>query len=146
MTLANIYMLESEQSFVEHQQACGELFGRSALFVFIWTGFSIFSSIGRYIDDGFMTNNLSFDQIKTKMDKADQKDRNIRIKYQIQYCVDFLYRRFLSLVRCILECLRKEQKNGRREETRKPDKEKPEAHRQRDVKVCEEHACNKEFQ
>jgi hypothetical protein len=31
MTLANIYMLEWEQSFVEHQQACGELYGRSVL-------------------------------------------------------------------------------------------------------------------
>jgi hypothetical protein len=31
MTLANIYMWEWEQSFVEHQQACGELYGRSVL-------------------------------------------------------------------------------------------------------------------
>ena len=29
MTLANIYMWEWEQSFVEHQHACGELYGRS---------------------------------------------------------------------------------------------------------------------
>ena len=33
---------------------------------------------------------LSFDQIKAEMDMADQKDRNIRIKYQIQSCVEFL--------------------------------------------------------
>ena len=37
-----------------------------------------------------MTTNLSFDQIKDIMDTADQKDRNIRIKYQIQSCVEFL--------------------------------------------------------
>ena len=37
-----------------------------------------------------MTTNLSFDQIKAKMDTADQKDRNIRIKYQIHSCVEFL--------------------------------------------------------
>jgi hypothetical protein len=37
-----------------------------------------------------MTTNLSFDQIKAKLDTADQKDRNIRIKYQIQSCVEFL--------------------------------------------------------
>ena len=33
---------------------------------------------------------MSFDQIKAKMDTADQKDRNIRIKSQIQSCVEFL--------------------------------------------------------
>jgi hypothetical protein len=49
-----------------------------------------FFSLDRYIDDGFMTTNLSFDQIKAKMDMADQKDRNIRIKYQIQSCVESL--------------------------------------------------------
>jgi hypothetical protein len=37
-----------------------------------------------------MTTNLSFDQIKDILDTADQKDRNIRIKYQIQSCVEFL--------------------------------------------------------
>ncbi|CAF1369975.1 unnamed protein product [Didymodactylos carnosus] len=36
-----------------------------------------------------MTTNLSFDQVKDMLDTADQKDRNIRIKYQIQSCVDF---------------------------------------------------------
>ena len=37
-----------------------------------------------------MTINLAFDQIKDTLDTADQKDRNIRIKYQIQSCVEFL--------------------------------------------------------
>ena len=31
MTLANIYTLEWEQPLVEHQQACGVLYGRSVL-------------------------------------------------------------------------------------------------------------------
>ena len=42
------------------------------------------------MDDSFMTTNLTFDQITAKLDTADQKDRNIRIKYQIQSCVEFL--------------------------------------------------------
>jgi hypothetical protein len=37
-----------------------------------------------------MTTNLSFDQIKDILDTADRKDQNIRIKYQIQSCVEFL--------------------------------------------------------
>ena len=37
-----------------------------------------------------MTTNLAFDLIKAKLETADQKDRNIRIKYQIQSCVEFL--------------------------------------------------------
>ena len=54
-------------------------------------GFSISSfSSNRYIDDGFMTTNLPFEQIKANLDMMDQKDRNIRIKYQIQSCVEFL--------------------------------------------------------
>ena len=56
----------------------------------LWIWFSVSSISDRYIDDGFMTTNLTFDQIKAKLDTADQKDRNIRIKYQIQSCVDFL--------------------------------------------------------
>ena len=37
-----------------------------------------------------MTTHLSFDQIKNILDMVDQKDRNSRIKYQIQSCVEFL--------------------------------------------------------
>ena len=59
-------------------------------FIFMQIRFSISSISDRYIDDGFMTTNLSFDQIKAKLDTADHKDRNIRIKYQIQSCVEFL--------------------------------------------------------
>ena len=49
-----------------------------------------FSLFDRYIDDGFMTTNLSFDQIKDFLDTTDRKDRNVRIKYQIQSRVYFL--------------------------------------------------------
>ena len=59
-------------------------------FIFMWIRFSISSICDRYIDDGFMTTNLSFDQIKDILDTANQKDRNSRIKYQIQSCVEFL--------------------------------------------------------
>ena len=37
-----------------------------------------------------MTTNLSFDQISGKLVTVDQNHRNIRIKYQIQSCVDFI--------------------------------------------------------
>ena len=70
MILANIFMLKWEQSLVEHQQACNELYCRSVLFLFIF-----FSD--RYIDDGFMTNNLSFDQTSGKLVTVGQNDRNI---------------------------------------------------------------------
>jgi hypothetical protein len=84
MTQENIYMLEWKQSLVEHQQTCNELYGRSVVFFFIF-----FS--GRYIDDGFMTTNLSFDQISGKLVTVGQNDGNIRIKYLIQFCVEFLH-------------------------------------------------------
>ena len=54
MTQENIYVLEWKQSLVEHQQTSNELYGWSVLFFFIF-----FSD--RYIDDGFVTTNLSFD-------------------------------------------------------------------------------------
>ena len=71
MTLANIYMLEWEQPFVEDQQACGELSGRSLL-LFPCGEDSVFLLFSdRYIDDGFMTTNLASDQIKDMLDAAD---------------------------------------------------------------------------
>ncbi|CAF4346110.1 unnamed protein product [Rotaria socialis] len=44
---------------------------------------------GRYIDDVFMTTNLSQDQIKIQLDKVAKKDPNIEITYSIASCVDF---------------------------------------------------------
>ena len=78
VTLANIYMWEWEQSFVEHKQACGELYGRTVLLFLCGEDSLLLLLSHRYIDDGFMTTNLSFDQIKAKLDTADQKDPNIR--------------------------------------------------------------------
>jgi len=36
-----------------------------------------------------MTTNLSFDQIKDKLEKADKSNPNIRISYTIQSCGEF---------------------------------------------------------
>ena len=70
-TLANIYMLEWEQDLVQHQLSNNEIYGR-------------------YIDDGFMTTNLTREEIDTKMKEADRKDPNIRITYTIASAVAFL--------------------------------------------------------
>ncbi|CAF4602870.1 unnamed protein product, partial [Didymodactylos carnosus] len=71
MTLANIYMLEWEQSLIEFQKARNELYGR-------------------YIDDVFMTNNLSLEAITDQLRKADEKDANIRISRSIGSSIEFL--------------------------------------------------------
>ncbi|CAF4221148.1 unnamed protein product [Adineta steineri] len=71
MTLANIYMLEWEQPLVEYQNIHNQLYGR-------------------YIDDVFMTTNLSFDQIKSQLDTANNRDHNIKISYSIGSTVEFL--------------------------------------------------------
>ncbi|CAF1391421.1 unnamed protein product [Rotaria sp. Silwood1] len=71
MTLANIYMWEWEQSLIEHQKVHNELYGR-------------------YIDDVFMTTNLSLDQIKIRLNIADEQDENIRITHTIGSTVEFL--------------------------------------------------------
>ncbi|CAF1468680.1 unnamed protein product, partial [Rotaria sordida] len=70
-TLANIYMLDWEQQLMHDQQAGQEIYGR-------------------YIDDVFMTTNLTHDQIKVRLDNAHRKDPNIRISYSIQSTIDFL--------------------------------------------------------
>ena len=64
-------MLEWEHELVRHQESSDEIYGR-------------------YIDDGFMTTNLSREQIDAKMREADSKDPNIRISYTIAAAVDFL--------------------------------------------------------
>ncbi|CAF4145889.1 unnamed protein product [Rotaria sordida] len=70
-TLANIYMLDWEQQPMHDQQADQEIYGR-------------------YIDDVFMTTNLTHDQLKAKLENAHRKDPNIRISYSIQSTIDFL--------------------------------------------------------
>jgi len=71
MTLANIYMLKWEQPLIEHQQLHKELYLR-------------------YIDDVFMTSNLSLNQIYTLLDQANSKDPNIHITPSIGTSIDFL--------------------------------------------------------
>ncbi|CAF3894475.1 unnamed protein product [Rotaria sp. Silwood1] len=70
-TLANIYMLHWEQKLIQDQEADKEIYGR-------------------YIDDVFMTTNLTFDQVKKRLENAHRKDPNIRISYSIQSTIDFL--------------------------------------------------------
>ena len=70
-TLANIYMWEWENDLVRHQEASDDIYGR-------------------YIDDGFLTTNLSREEIDARMREADSKDPNIRISYTIASAVDFL--------------------------------------------------------
>ena len=70
-TLANIYMLEWEHDLVQHQLSNNEIYGR-------------------YIDDGFMTMNLTREEIDAKMTDVDSKDPSIRISYTIASAVDFL--------------------------------------------------------
>ncbi|CAF4331924.1 unnamed protein product, partial [Rotaria sordida] len=70
-TLANIYMLDWEQQLIHDQQVDQEIYRR-------------------YIDDVFMTTNLTHDQIKAKLENVHRKDPNIRISYSIQSTIDFL--------------------------------------------------------
>ncbi|CAF2953462.1 unnamed protein product [Rotaria sp. Silwood2] len=70
-TLANIYMFEWEHELSQRQISNDEIYGR-------------------YIDDAFMTTNLSQDQIKIELEKAAKKDSNIEITYTIASCIDFL--------------------------------------------------------
>ena len=44
----------------------------------------------RYIDDIFMTTNQTDDEIKQKLEQANQKDINIKINYMVNTSVDFL--------------------------------------------------------
>ena len=69
--LANIYIYEWEQDLIAYQAAHNEIFGR-------------------YLDDILMTNNGTIDEMKQLLEKAGNKDVNIKINYQIDRTVDFL--------------------------------------------------------
>ena len=71
MTLANIYMLKWKQRLIGNQKRHNELYGR-------------------YIDDVFMTSNLSLDRINQLLDEADGRDENIRITRSMGLKIDFL--------------------------------------------------------
>ncbi|CAF3167240.1 unnamed protein product, partial [Rotaria sp. Silwood2] len=69
--LANIYMYEWEQDLLKHQALNKEIYGR-------------------YIDDIFMTTNQHSNEIKIELEKANKKDINIKINYEIDTSVHFL--------------------------------------------------------
>ncbi|CAF1296249.1 unnamed protein product [Rotaria sordida] len=69
--LANIYMFEWEQDLIQHQTVHEGMYGR-------------------YIDDIFMITNQTIDEIQTELEKAANKDINIKIHYEIDTSVNFL--------------------------------------------------------
>ncbi|CAF4572884.1 unnamed protein product, partial [Rotaria sp. Silwood2] len=71
MVLANIYMLEWEQKLIQHQQVNHGIYGR-------------------YIDDVFMTSNLSKEEILKLLDETTQTDSNIKITTTISQTLDYL--------------------------------------------------------
>jgi hypothetical protein len=93
MTVANVYMLEWEQPLIELQLNQGELYGRYVVYIY-----RIFHNIYhylytdcRYIDDVFMTSNMSVDEIHAKLDWMNKKDeKHIHITYSVGFKVEFL--------------------------------------------------------
>ncbi|CAF1285889.1 unnamed protein product, partial [Rotaria sordida] len=72
MTLANVYMLEWEQPLIKSQRSQGKLYGI-------------------YIDDVFMTSNMSLDAIHAELDWMNKRDeKNIQITYSVGFQVEFL--------------------------------------------------------
>ncbi|CAF3955131.1 unnamed protein product [Rotaria sp. Silwood1] len=71
MVLANIYMLEWEQKLIQHQQRHHEIYGR-------------------YIDDVFMTTNLSKEEILKEIDKTTVTDSNIKITTSVNQSLEYL--------------------------------------------------------
>ncbi|CAF2844611.1 unnamed protein product [Rotaria sp. Silwood2] len=68
---ANIYMLEWEQDLIRYQASKHEIYGR-------------------YVDDIFMTTNEPFEELIKKLEEAQQKDNNIKIKSTINDTFYFL--------------------------------------------------------
>ncbi|CAF2892523.1 unnamed protein product [Rotaria sp. Silwood2] len=71
MVLANIYMLEWEQKLIQHQKEHHEIYGR-------------------YIDDVFMTTNLSKEEILKELDETIITDSNIKITTSINQSLEYL--------------------------------------------------------
>ncbi|CAF4682106.1 unnamed protein product, partial [Rotaria sp. Silwood2] len=71
MVLANIYMLEWEQKLIQHQKIHNGIYGR-------------------YIDDVFMTSNLTKEEITKLLDETTQTDSNIKITTTISQTLDYL--------------------------------------------------------
>ncbi|CAF1451298.1 unnamed protein product [Rotaria sordida] len=71
MVLANIYMLEWEQKLIAHQNRHHGIYGR-------------------YIDDVFMTTNLSKDEILQQLNETMKTDPNIKITITINQSLEYL--------------------------------------------------------
>ncbi|CAF5153095.1 unnamed protein product [Rotaria sp. Silwood1] len=71
MVLANIYMLEWEQKLIQHQNRHHEIYGR-------------------YIDDVFMTTNLSKEDILKELDEIIKTDSNVKISTTISQSLEYL--------------------------------------------------------
>ncbi|CAF1473951.1 unnamed protein product [Rotaria sp. Silwood1] len=71
MVLANIYMLEWEQKLIQHQNRHHEIYGR-------------------YIDDIFMTTNLSKEDILKELDETIKTDSNVTISTTISQSLEYL--------------------------------------------------------
>ncbi|CAF5090548.1 unnamed protein product, partial [Rotaria sp. Silwood1] len=71
MVLANIYMLEWKQKLIQHQNRHHEIYGR-------------------YIDDVFMTTNLSKEDILKELDGTIKTDSNVKISTTISQSVEYI--------------------------------------------------------
>ncbi|CAF4740674.1 unnamed protein product, partial [Rotaria sp. Silwood2] len=71
MGLVNVYMLEWEQKLLQHQNRHHEIYGR-------------------YIDDVFMTTNLSQEDILKLLDETVTTDPNIKIIITIKQALEYL--------------------------------------------------------
>ncbi|CAF2063658.1 unnamed protein product [Rotaria magnacalcarata] len=69
--LANIYLFEWEQELIQHQEKHNGIYGR-------------------YIDDIFMSTNQTIEEINFELEKAQNKDINIKIESTISTSVHFL--------------------------------------------------------
>ena len=84
---ANIYMLEWEQELIQHQAEHNEIYGR-----FVHPSLDKLYSIllHRYIDDLFMTNNQTTEEINLVLGVAQNKDVNIEIETNMSSSVNYL--------------------------------------------------------
>ncbi|CAF5120860.1 unnamed protein product [Rotaria sp. Silwood1] len=71
MVLANIYMLEWEQKLIQHQHRQHEIYGR-------------------YIDDVFMTTNLTKEEILRELEETTKNDPNIKVTITINQALEYL--------------------------------------------------------
>ncbi|CAF3203354.1 unnamed protein product [Rotaria sp. Silwood2] len=84
--LANIYMHEWEQDLIQYQAVHNGIYGR-------------------YIDDIFMATNENIDAIKIQLEKATNRDTNIKINYEIHTSVNFLDVTINNENGCLKTCL-----------------------------------------